>query len=261
MANTDLTIDELAREAGAIVSTLRLYQNRGLLPPPVKRGRVGYYNDRHLERLRLIAALQERGFSLAGIKELLDGMAQGQTLQAVLGLGDGQRTWAREAPRELTLVELAEALPQVSFSAALLRRVIDLGLVSLTDDGTAVVVHSPSFLDIGRQLAGLGIPGDVILDQYEQLRDDTEQIAARFTELFRTHVWKPALGNAKRPTLSAERASTLGETLQQLGPLAEAIVTLALRQALQASAETFLHTEAARLGIAVPELDEPAAFT
>ena len=39
------TIDELARAAGTKVSTIRLYQQRGLLPPPAIEGRVGYYDD------------------------------------------------------------------------------------------------------------------------------------------------------------------------------------------------------------------------
>ena len=53
---------------------MRLYQTRGLLPPPRREGRVAYYGDDHRRRLRLITQLQERGFSLASIKHLIDGM-------------------------------------------------------------------------------------------------------------------------------------------------------------------------------------------
>jgi DNA-binding transcriptional MerR regulator len=91
MRVAELTIDELARTAG-LVSTVRLYQNKGLIPPPTKRGRVGYYDERHLERLRAIAQLQQRGFSLAGIKELFDGMESGDSLRSVLGLNDRRRS-------------------------------------------------------------------------------------------------------------------------------------------------------------------------
>ena len=66
-----MNVDELAHAAGLVVSTVRLYQSRGLLPPPTKRGRVGWYGPDHLARLRLIADLQERGFSLAAIRELV----------------------------------------------------------------------------------------------------------------------------------------------------------------------------------------------
>ena len=48
VTSTRFTIDELARAAATKVSTIRLYQQRGLLPPPVIEGRVGVYDDTHL---------------------------------------------------------------------------------------------------------------------------------------------------------------------------------------------------------------------
>jgi DNA-binding transcriptional MerR regulator len=68
----DLTIEQLVAEVGLPYTTIRMYQNRGLLPPPERRGRVGYYGPDHLARLRLIAQLQDRGYSLAAIKDLVD---------------------------------------------------------------------------------------------------------------------------------------------------------------------------------------------
>ena len=94
LTSEELTIDELARRAGVVVSTVRLYQNKGLVPPPRRRGRVGYYGIRHLDRLRAIAGLQERGFSLAGIKELFDGLESGESLGAVVGLGLQSSMWS-----------------------------------------------------------------------------------------------------------------------------------------------------------------------
>jgi DNA-binding transcriptional MerR regulator len=61
------TIDELADRAGVTPRNIRAYQSRGLLSPPVMRGRVGYYDDEHLVRLRLIQTLQDDGFNLAAI--------------------------------------------------------------------------------------------------------------------------------------------------------------------------------------------------
>ena len=49
-----LTIDELARAAGTTVRNVRVYQDRGLLPPPERRGRLGLYGPDHLRRLRLV---------------------------------------------------------------------------------------------------------------------------------------------------------------------------------------------------------------
>lgn len=241
----DLTIDELAQRAGLVVSTVRLYQNRGLVPPPTKRGRVGYYDERHLERLQAIAQLQERGFSLAGIKQLLDGLETGDSLRSVLGLDDAVSIWSAEPPQTMSLAELAAHLPSVEFTPAVVQRVIDLGLVEFLPDGGQVVVHSPSFLDIGSSLAALGVPADEILDEYEELRSQTDEIARRFTELFRRRMWKPFVKRGMPP----DQIPPLLATLERLAPLAAEVTTMSLRHSLQAAAEEFVRGEAKRLGI------------
>ncbi|HWU33423.1 MAG TPA: MerR family transcriptional regulator, partial [Marmoricola sp.] len=65
------TIDELAMRVGMTVRTTRYYASLGLLPPPERRGRLAYYDDRHRLRLEMIRTMQERGFSLAGIEQQL----------------------------------------------------------------------------------------------------------------------------------------------------------------------------------------------
>ncbi|WP_245877221.1 MerR family transcriptional regulator, partial [Streptomyces glaucescens] len=65
-------MDELARLAGITVRTLRFYRERGLIPPPRREGRIAWYDDHHLARLRTIAALLERGHTLSGIAELAE---------------------------------------------------------------------------------------------------------------------------------------------------------------------------------------------
>jgi DNA-binding transcriptional MerR regulator len=82
---SELTIDQLANQAGVPARTIREYQTLGLLRPPRRRGRVGVYDDAHLARLRLIGRLQERGYSLAGIRDLLDAWTEGDDLAGVLG--------------------------------------------------------------------------------------------------------------------------------------------------------------------------------
>jgi len=67
----EFSIDALARETGSTVRNIRAYQDRGLLPPPERRGRKGIYNDAHLSRLRIINRLLERGYTLANISELI----------------------------------------------------------------------------------------------------------------------------------------------------------------------------------------------
>ena len=65
-------IDDLAREAGITVDTIRYYAREGLLPAPTPAGRHRLYGDRHLDRLRRIKELQERRFSLAAIRAVVE---------------------------------------------------------------------------------------------------------------------------------------------------------------------------------------------
>lgn len=241
------TIDELAHEFGVPVSTLRMYQHRGLLPPPERRGRVGYYGADHRARLRLVGQLQERGFSLAGIKELLDGRASGRSLDDVLGLGEGAGVWEREGSIEVDPPQLAERFGGMPITPALMQRVVDLDLVELTDEGQ-IRVHSPRFLDIGAELVELGIPMEEVLDHYEVLRGQTEVIAAAFTDLFRRHLWT-SFATAGLP---ADRVGEITESLARLGPLAVAVVDTTLRVSLQDAAQSFLDEQAELLSVAPP---------
>jgi DNA-binding transcriptional MerR regulator len=70
-------IDELAQLAGTTVRNARAYQDRGLLPPPARVGRVGWYSEAHLARLRLIGHMLGRGYSLANIGELIESWVRG----------------------------------------------------------------------------------------------------------------------------------------------------------------------------------------
>ncbi|MDQ7040155.1 MAG: helix-turn-helix domain-containing protein [Rhodothermus sp.] len=67
-----LTRGELARRAGVRPSTIRYYEQQGLLPRPVRTAR-GYrvYTEDDVACLRFIRRAQALGFSLNTIRELL----------------------------------------------------------------------------------------------------------------------------------------------------------------------------------------------
>jgi DNA-binding transcriptional MerR regulator len=109
----ELTVDELARQVGLPVRTIREYQTMALLPPPRKHGRVGIYGASHLLRLRLIARLQERGYSLAGIRDLLSAWRDGAELGEVLGLEPDQLVHIDEPGVPATAEQLARLLPDL----------------------------------------------------------------------------------------------------------------------------------------------------
>ena len=48
-----LTLDQLTNRVGMSVRNVRFYTARGLVPPPLRRGRSGYYSSEHVARLEL----------------------------------------------------------------------------------------------------------------------------------------------------------------------------------------------------------------
>lgn len=67
-----LRIDDLAHESSVPSRTIRFYNTEGLLPPPIMRGRVAYYNQEHLLVLNIIKELKEQqNLPLDVIKHLL----------------------------------------------------------------------------------------------------------------------------------------------------------------------------------------------
>lgn len=68
-----MTISKLAAAGGVGVETIRYYQRRGLLDQPERgaAGEVRRYGDADVQRLRLIRAAQNAGFTLEEIGTLI----------------------------------------------------------------------------------------------------------------------------------------------------------------------------------------------
>src|SRR5262249_59874407 len=88
-APDQLTIDELARRVELPVRTIREYHTMRLLPPPLRQGRGGLYDGRHIERLQLITPLQRRGYSLARVPDPLGAWESGRDPTTLLRVGTG----------------------------------------------------------------------------------------------------------------------------------------------------------------------------
>lgn len=68
---TEYRIDDLARVSGTTTRNIRGYQERGLLPKPLRRGRVAIYTEKHLRNLLAINKLLSKGFTLGHIATFL----------------------------------------------------------------------------------------------------------------------------------------------------------------------------------------------
>jgi DNA-binding transcriptional MerR regulator len=227
-------IDDLARLAGTTVRNVRAYQDRGLLAPPRKDGRVGWYSDAHLARLRLISQLLERGFSLANIGELVGAFERGTGLSELLGLAAAVASpFSDEVPGETTPEELAE-LFGVDLDIDVALRAAQLGLVESGPDGH-LVVPSPRLLQAGAELARSGVPLPVLLDQLATLRSDVDAMAERFVQMVVDHVIAPSFEIA-----DPQRATELAAAVWRIRPLAEMVVDSVLASALERHAHARL---------------------
>ena len=75
MSDETYKLEELAKAAGTSPRTVRYYVQRGLLPPPVFKGKDSAYGRDHLVRLQAIKKLQGDYLPLDAIAAELDGKA------------------------------------------------------------------------------------------------------------------------------------------------------------------------------------------
>lgn len=224
------SIDEVARRAGTTVRNVRLYQERGLLPPPRRDGRKGWYNEEHLSRLRLVLSMLRRGYPITAIRELTDAWAARRTLADVLGFEEAlAEPFVTEEPRHLSPEALRELFPGSDLET--LQRAVDLEVLVPDIDG--FVAPSPALLEAGAQLVADGVPLSAVLDAASEIRAAADRLAERFVALFTDHVWQPFV-DAGMP---ADELPRITATLQRQRPLVAKAVMPALAQAMQRHAD------------------------
>ncbi|MET9469995.1 MerR family transcriptional regulator [Streptomyces sp. NPDC006544] len=218
--------EDVADAAGVKVRNLRYYQERGLLPPPRREGRIAWYSDDHLTRLRLISDLLGRGYTVNGIAELLAAWEQGGGISQLLGLErEMTRDWEQEEPVTMSRAELRELFGPTA-SAEDTRRAAELGYV--TFDGDLVTHRSRRLLDATMTLVRAGVPLGEVLDAGDFVQAQAAAVADRFVALFRTHV----IGAAGLEHLSAMRLRHITETVSALRPLAGEVVAAEFARAM-----------------------------
>ncbi|MFI6285611.1 MerR family transcriptional regulator [Streptomyces sp. NPDC051018] len=251
-------IEDLAHHSGATVRTIRAYQDRGLLPRPERRGRSNVYGTAHLARLRQIAGLLDRGYTLASIKELLDAWDAGRGLGGVLGLvTEVQGPWTDEEATRITRAELDETFGGSPGERAL-ADAIELGVLEpLPDRDDAFLVPSPQELAVAAELHAAGVPLAAIAVHLRELRGQVEHIAARFLEFTTEHVFARYLGH--RPPTD-ENAAEAASLVRRLRPLAQQTVDAELARAMRTFATRSLQQHLTREDPA-PTVSEARSIT
>ena len=214
----DYRVEEVAARAGLRVDTIRFYQFRGLLPRPRREGRVAFYDDAHLERLRRIRELVEQGFTLAQIKRLLerqDAAPDRPLLEALVEEHVGERTLSR-----------AELAAEAGIPEQLIGAAEASGLVQPLQ-----IEGQERFSAADREMAraalrilDAGFPLNELLSLAVQHASSVQEISERAIDLFDDHVRKPA----------AEQGNTLEvtEAFRDLLPQLTRLVALHFQRTL-----------------------------
>jgi DNA-binding transcriptional MerR regulator len=181
-----ITLEELTRRVGMSVRTVRFYATKGLVPPPIRRGRSGYYTADHLARLELVRELQAHGFTLSAIERYVARIPDDATPETIALHRTLLAPWMAEMPETVGKRELVRRAGR-PLSAEDLEALNALGIVFPTKQGKYEV--AVAHLSVGVALLDLGLPLDAALAAQDIFTAHGRRIAEELTELFRTKVW------------------------------------------------------------------------
>ncbi|HEY8073477.1 MAG TPA: MerR family transcriptional regulator [Labilithrix sp.] len=181
-AEATLTIDDLASSSQVPSRTIRFYQSKGVLPKPEIRGRVAYYGEPHLDRLKLIAQLQDRGLQIDAIREVLTRVDRGEVdVTDWLGIDAQLREpWVDDKPTTVGEDQVYEIVGRrrVGLLADLLRSKL------VERRGHVYLVPSPALLTIAGRLEAAGVDIVEAVKGGELLKKHLERAARDLIELF-----------------------------------------------------------------------------
>lgn len=212
-----LTIDELSSATGLSVRTTRYYASLGLIPPPVRRGRMAYYDVVHRARLDLVRALQEHGFTLQAIAGYVASLPEDAGVEDLALQRAMLTSWTTTPPESMTRRQLDRRAGR-KLSDSDVELLVRIG--SLEPDGDRFRVL-PS-LSVGVELLDLDIPHDSMDAASAAIGRHMEALVEDLTDILRTQVLEPF----RREAHSAEDAERMERTMPRLRQLTlEAVVT------------------------------------
>ena len=182
----------------------------------------------HVHRLNLIGRLQRRGYSLAGIRDLLRAWDAGTGLTAVLGV-DADQGALDETPLRLTAAELADRFP--ALAGGRLDDVCAAGLIQPGDGG--YLVRSPALLALVTDGAEDGVAFADMLELAATLRREVASLAPALADVIADRLILPLLEAGREP---AELAPLLRRGRLLLIQAAASMLTDQLGAALLARA-------------------------
>jgi DNA-binding transcriptional MerR regulator len=219
---TLLTLEELTERVAMSVRNIRFYTTKGLVPPPIRRGRSGYYTADHVARLQLVQELQGHGFTLSAIERYVAGIPAGASPEDIALHRTMLAPWMADSWEELSRAELDQRAGR-ALTASDLETLVALGVVQAAGRGRYRV--SRSQLGVGLGLLDLGYPIEAARAAAQVYAEHGRAIAEELYELFRTKVW-PVY---KEQGVSPE---TIQEVVERLKPLSIASLVQAYERGM-----------------------------
>lgn len=196
MKQGELSVEDLASRVGMTVRTVRFYSGRGLIPPPRREGRNGYYGPEHVARLELVRELQAHGFTLSAIERYLARMPDDASPEDIALQRTLLAPWSSDLTEKLDRAALEKRSGR-SLSDEDVSLLVALGIVEPTPVEDVFSVAT-GHLSIGIQMLDLGLPVDAARAAQRIFTQHGRQIAEEITAVFRKLVW-PLLRESDQP--------------------------------------------------------------
>lgn len=231
-----LTIVELAARTGISVRTIRFYAGMGLISPPVVRGRLGLYDERHVARLELVRDLQGLGFTLAAIEGYLARIPLDRSPEDLALHRALLAPWLPEEPETMSKTEL-DVRAGRTLNDEELGRLVTLGVLCRDEPG-AWTLTSPDMLGYGLSLLDTELDFAVQLAAKQIIERHTSALAIELVALFHDTVLREYRQRGRPPELRKRLLALLG----RLKPTTvDGVVTnfqLAINRAIRESVPT-----------------------
>jgi DNA-binding transcriptional MerR regulator len=229
----EMRIDEAAQRAGVPTRTIRYYTQQGLLPSPRLQGRVGFYDEHHLDRLRLIKELQEKRFlPLSVIRSVVRHFEAGADLDTMLAPLDMvfAPRWDASDRREFTRDELAV---EAGVETSVIDAAEDMGFLFPVRKGRErrYTLDDVHILGVAREWIELGLPRSL----GRLYRDSLEEISRMQVHAFNQSVVAPVAKESLPPEKTKER---LMDGYQDMSRVFNQLVGLLHRKLLQKAVES-----------------------
>lgn len=219
-----MTLDELCARVGLSVRNVRFYTSRNLVPPPLRRGRSGYYTAEHVARLELVQELQAHGFTLAAIERYVSALPEDAEPEDIALARTMLAPWQSDLPVDMTHDELVLRAGR-DLSDEDIATLVALGIVRIRRDRFLV---ARTQLGIGVQLLELGFPREVAeaaravyLDHGRQMAEELHQVIAE----------------QLAPRYGADESERFQEVMERLKPLSVGGLVTAYEKAVAQAAQ------------------------